>query len=191
MSNTITLEGFHGTSSINADGILKTGFMPSLGDEEWLGDGVYFFTEGISPPQNNAVKWAIAQSWDNDEKKRIYIDYSVIKADICVEEDNFLDLANSKGIEFFNYLRNKYVESIKKGKVKPKNPSFKDGHIINRARVKLGLKIDVVKNGFYIKFTTERIYNINFRTPNTTILAVFDVNTIDNNLSITKKGIIK
>jgi len=191
MSSTITLEGFHGTSSTNADAILKTGFRPSLGDGEWLGDGVYFFTEGISPPQNNAVKWAIAQSWDNDKKKYTYIDYSIIKADIYVEEDNFLDLTRPKGMEFFNYLRDKYVESIRKGKVKPKNQSFKDGHIINDARANLGFKIDVTKGNFYIRFEDERFYKIRFRTPNTTFLAVFDVNTIANNLSITKKGIIK
>jgi len=191
MSNTITLEGFHGTSSINADAILKMGFKSSLGDEEWLGDGVYFFTEGISPPQNNAVKWAIAQSWDNVRRRHTHNDYSVIKADITVERDNFLDLTSVEGIEFFNYLRNKYVESVKKGKVKPKNLDFKDGHIINDAREFLNVKIDVTKGNFYIKFSVERIYNINFRTPNTTILAVFDVNIINSNLSITKKGLVQ
>jgi len=191
MSDTITLEGFHGTSSLNADAILKGGFRSSLGDKEWLGDGVYFFTEGISSPQNNAVKWAIAQSWDNTEKKQTYIDYSVIKANICVEEDRFLDLTSSEGMKFFNHLRNKYIESVKKGKVRPKNQDFKDGHIINDAREFLGIKIDVTKGNFPIRFETERVYNIKFRTPNTTILAVFDVNTIINNLSIIKKGIIK
>lgn len=192
MSDTVKLKGFHGTSTTNADAILKEGFKSSVGDEEWLGDGVYFFTEGISPPpQNNAVKWAIAQSWDNVQKKHTYNNYSVIKSDISVEGDNFLDLTSPKGIEFFNYLRNKYIESVKKGKVKPKNQDFKDGHIINDARAFLDVKIDVTKGNFYIKFSVERIYNINFRTPNATILAVFDVNTINNNLSIIKKGQIQ
>lgn len=192
MSDIVKLYAFHGTSTINAGAILKEGFRSSLGDEEWLGDGVYFFTEGIPPPpENNAVKWAIAQSWDNVQKKHTYNDYSVIKADITVVGDNFLDLTIVEGIEFFNYLRNKYVESVRKGKVKPKNRDFKDGHIINDAREFLDVKIDVTKGNFYIKFSVERIYNINFRTPNATILAVFDVNTINDNLSITKKGLIQ
>lgn len=50
---TITLEGFHGTDNALVDSILSNGLRPSLGDKEWLGDGGYFFVQGINlEPEN-------------------------------------------------------------------------------------------------------------------------------------------
>jgi len=184
----ITLSSFHGTSKTNAESIVKGDFRLSIGDDEWLGDGVYFFTKGIPPaPEIQAMKWAIASAWDKWEGHYKYREYAVIKVDICLDKDKLLDLTTIEGVELFNYFRDKYIEKIRKSGMRSK--SFKDGHIINRARVKLGLDIDAVKGNFYIKFKTERLFNINFRTPNATILTVLNVNTIDNNTRlIVNKG---
>jgi hypothetical protein len=171
------IEGFHGTDAANVNGIVDNGFRLSLGDEEWLGDGVYFFVDGItSNPQSNATKWSIANAWDNNLKKYTYLNYAVIKTIIKVNEANFLDLTTTEGMKVFNYLRNKYVSKIiANGKrLNAKNADFKDGHLINNARKKFNFQIDAVKGNFYIKFTNERIHNINFRVPNTTIVAVYD-----------------
>lgn len=176
----IVIEGFHGTSKENALNILASNFKPSIGDEEWLGDGVYFFTEGIPPPpQDNATKWAIVSAWDNRTKTNKYMEYAVLRSIVKVKESKFLDLTSNEGIKIFNYLRNKYAEILsKKGRVKS-TKAFKDGHIINQARIKQGMSFDVIKGHFYIKFEKERKLFLNFRTPNTTILAVANVNTID------------
>ncbi|GHT01995.1 hypothetical protein AGMMS50276_31360 [Synergistales bacterium] len=37
---------YHGTNRANAETIReKQEFQPSLGDEQWLGDGIYFFED--------------------------------------------------------------------------------------------------------------------------------------------------
>lgn len=184
----IEIEGFHGTSYENGTKILEEGFKSSESDEDWLGDGVYFFVEGIPPaPQNNAVKWAIVSAWDNQIKCNKYSIYTVIKGEIEVKEDKFLDLTEYDGIKLFNYLRNKFITKIANSGKKIKNGAFRDGHIINEARNEVGMKIDVVKGNFYIKFQKERIYDINFRTPNSTILAVQNKSSIKkDSLSIYK-----
>jgi len=182
MKNTITLEGFHGTSIRSAESIVKGDFRLSFGDDQWLGDGVYFFTEGIPPsPQVHARRWAIATAWDKSEGQFLYDEYAVVKAEINMDKDKLLDLTTLEGIRFFNYLRDRYIKSVAKDGVRLRRGSFEDGHVLNDARGYLNVKIDATKGNFYIKFKTERIFNINFRTPNATILAVFNVNTIEKN----------
>lgn len=56
-----TLEGFHGTDIKSSKEIIKSGFKVSKGDQHWLGDGAYFFVEGLPPtPDVSAEKWAKA-----------------------------------------------------------------------------------------------------------------------------------
>jgi hypothetical protein len=47
--------GFHGTTSKSADEILIDGFRLSRNPYDWLGDGVYFFQDGLE----RAWEWAI------------------------------------------------------------------------------------------------------------------------------------
>ncbi|MCU0443642.1 MAG: hypothetical protein MUE85_01895 [Microscillaceae bacterium] len=186
----ITIIGFHGTNSLHFKDIKTNNFNPSLGDVHWLGDGIYFFVEGVSDPVQNAENWAKASAWNNNTGNYTYQSYVVIKAEIVVDKSKFLDLTTLEGIEIFNYLRNKFVEKIVSGKKRLKIGQFNDGHIINLARKNNFLDIEVVKGNFYIKFTPERIYDINFRTPNCTIIAVnspkININTIT--INIEKEG---
>ena len=46
----IRFTGWHGTDEKNVEEILKNNFQESPGDDQWLGEGVYFFTEGIGNP---------------------------------------------------------------------------------------------------------------------------------------------
>lgn len=49
-----------------------------------------------------------------------------------------------------------------------------DGFVVNFARNEGLLPIEVVKGNLYIKFTKERISDLNRRTANCTICSVFD-----------------
>lgn len=168
----VQFDGYHGTSNESANKIILAGFQLSYGDAEWLGDGVYFFLEGLSKTPNlQAEQWAEAQSWDKSSKRRKYTKLSVIKSNITVEEDNFLDLTTPDGVEILNYLTEKFVSKITECK---RSLKYVDGLLINLARGEGVIPVDVAKGNFYIKFAKERIIGINRRTANSTISAVYD-----------------
>jgi len=168
--NKILLTGYHGTNFENKESILTHNFNLSRGDKEWLGDGVYFFIEGLSNPIENAKKWAEAEA-----SRKKYTQLVVFEAIIEVEESKFLDLTTTEGMKIYGKIREGYIEKITKAGKKPKRGfSPKDGYILNQFRKKARkyLPIDVIKGNFWIKFAPERIYNIDFRIPNTTIVSV-------------------
>lgn len=108
----INLQGFHGTSFENAKNIVIQNFELSIGDGEWIGDGVYFFLNGLSSdPKEQAKKWAIAQAWDNETRDYKYKNISVIRCDIEVDSENFLDLTTSDGIELFDYIIEQHTQN--------------------------------------------------------------------------------
>ncbi|MBE7644696.1 hypothetical protein J2Q11_02775 [Tenacibaculum finnmarkense genomovar finnmarkense] len=179
------IKGYHGTSISSAKEIIKSNYDLSIGDKEWLGNGVYFFIEGISSkPNEQAKNWAITQSWDNIKQEHKYKEYCVIKSNFDVNEDNLLDLTKEEGVEILAYFLECFEEKIKKLN---KNFDFIDGLLINLARGEGILPIDVVKGNFYIKFAKERKKRINLRTPNCTICTVFkpNENIVDSTIIIT------
>lgn len=185
----VSFEGFHGTSLKSAKEILKSNFELSIGDVEWLGNGVYFFITGISSkPEEQAEKWAIAQSWDNNSQNYKYNNYCVLKAKTVVEENKFLDLTHEDGLEILEYLVVKFENKIK---TLGKKLDYLDGFLINLAREEGIFEIDAIKGNFYIKFADERIKRINLRTNNCTICTVYK--PIDNlkEITVLKTGKIK
>lgn len=174
------IEGYHGTNSDWVQSIVENGFKDSVGDEHWLGDGTYFFVNGITgaDPKNAAVKWAIAEAFDKRLKRNVYDRIAVLKCMIKIEDDKLLDLTTLDGMMIFNKLRNQFMKKIAESDYIPRSSiDFKDGHIINLARNAIKLPLEGVKGDFYIKFKIERMKKISFRIPNCTILAVLDVNS--------------
>jgi hypothetical protein len=184
----VSLSGFHGTSFDSAVSITKGDFEISVGNTEWIGDGAYFFIEGISKvPNEQAEQWAIAQAWDARLKDYKYNDVSVIKSDINVEDDRFLDLTTSDGVEILLYILEQHEKKILSI---GKSLSYLDGLIINFARGEGLIDMDVVKGNFYIKFAKERVFKINLRTANCTICSVINPkNNLENNTIISNKKI--
>lgn len=181
----LKFEVFHGTKHDNFILIKEAGFKPSIGaeHEQWLGDGIYFFIKGIPPvPEISAENWAIAEAWNKASKSYNYRKYCVIKTYVYCEKSKFLDLTDIEGIKIFNYLRDKYLQQLRKLSLKLKHGDFKDGHIINEAINNNLIIVDVVKNNFFVKFKEERIWNAQFKTPNCTILVVRNVSCIDKEL---------
>lgn len=185
----ISFEGFHGTSLKSAKEILNSNFELSIGDIEWLGNGVYFFITGISSkPEEQAEKWAIAQSWDKTSQIYNYNNYCVLKSKIIVDENKFLDLTHEDGLEVLEYLVVKFESKIK---TLGKKLDYLDGFLINLAREEGIFEIDAIKGNFYIKFADERIKRINLRTNNCTICTIYK--PIDNleEITVLKTGKIK
>lgn len=185
----LSFVGHHGTSIESATMILNSNYELSKGDDEWLGDGVYFFISGVSSKTVElAKKWAIAQSWDSSKKALKYREYCIIQSSIKVDESKFLDLTIEDGVEILEYLVVRYKEKIESI---GKKMRFLDGLLLNLARGEGFLPLEVVKGNFYIKFAKERIERINLRTSNCTICTVYNPskNIVSN--SIIKTGHIK
>lgn len=187
----ITIKGHHGTDIDSSKEILNSNYKISKGDQHWLGDGVYFFVEGISKKTIElAEKWAEAQSWDNDSKRYKNTHYAVIESEIRVKEDDFLDLTTAEGIDVLSFLKEKFlakIESRRRRKKKDLNQPY-DGELINLARGEGIIHLEVVKGNFYIKFKDERIRNINFRTNNCTICTVYNPEKNIISKKLVKKG---
>ena len=54
------ITGYHGTYPENIGGILENNFFETLNHKIWLGDGAYFFVDGIGtlPPEEYARMFA-------------------------------------------------------------------------------------------------------------------------------------
>ena len=177
-------KGYHGTSLSLATQIIKSNYQLSIGDKEWLGDGVYFFIDSLSTrPNEQAREWAIAQAWNLKDKIYGYKKYAVLKSTITVYDDNLLDLTTEDGIQILKYIYDRFEKKLKTLKKKLK---FIDGLLINLARGEQFLDIDVAKGNVYIKFAKERINAINLRTSNCTICAVYDPNKNHSEVKIVK-----
>jgi hypothetical protein len=180
--NLLSIEGYHGTNAAHAESIQINNFKPSVGDKEWLGNGTYFFIHGISndrKPEIAAADWVKASAWDNNSKCNKYVYCCVLKAITQIYDNYLLDLTTADGMEIFNYYRQEFNNKLAKSRrIFSKNGSlqFRDGELINDMRTVKDMRIDAVKNSSYIKFESERIHQIDFRTHNCTILVVHDAN---------------
>ncbi|PKK36550.1 hypothetical protein BWI96_11895 [Siphonobacter sp. SORGH_AS_0500] len=173
----VEFEGYHGTNEANVGNILTNHFNISEGPDEWLGDGTYFFVEGISDPVQRAIQWAVVTAWDKLGKRNRYSRYSVIKAIITVEEEYLLDLTTLEGRQVMNYLQEQYVKKLAQmSKELRGSKKATEGAIINDVRDEGIFRLDVVKADFPFKFAAERILGTAFRQPNVTICAVFEPN---------------
>ena len=66
----VKIIGYHGTYPECIDSIKENNFKESEDHEIWLGDGVYFFIDGISvnPPSELAAQFAIDQCYNKNTK---------------------------------------------------------------------------------------------------------------------------
>jgi hypothetical protein len=67
----VTDPAFHGTSLENAEKILAAGWIPSVGEKQMLGDGVYFFDGSDSEAlheQSNGTSHCLGRSRESQKK---------------------------------------------------------------------------------------------------------------------------
>lgn len=179
------ITGYHGTASQNVESIKINNYRIREDKGHWIGNGVYFFINGYGQSCIDlAEKWAIAESWDNDNKRYTYSFYSILKNDILIYKNSVLNLRNPETIE----LLNKYKEDLKKEiEMKEYRSELNDFKVIEHLKEKYD--IDIVIADVYIKFTEERITRLNSRIPNCTIISVSAKELINkDSLEEVKKG---
>lgn len=167
-------EAYHGTTHSNAAEIALEGFRASLGNAHWLGDGVYFFVDGIGyEPLRAAELWAEYRAYKNKESQ-----CAVIKSMLEADDAEILDLTTYEGIRIINYIQRQCAQRLASiGRA----AGYVDGYIINFAREKMGLNFSIVIGNEYIQLEEEdRKYGIRRRTSNCTICAVCERDKIKN-----------
>ncbi|PKA23959.1 hypothetical protein [Leptospira meyeri] len=172
--------------------MIKTNnFISSKGDDHWLGEGIYFFTAGISAsPIDNASDWAIASAWNKSAKSLNYTQFCVISADISCEKADFWDLSTEDGLKEFNYARDLILKKLSSKYSLPSNEVYRDSDIIEVVCKRMNYL--VIKSNFYIKFKRERIEQIKSRIPNTTVINARSSSVIAlSSIKLVKEGEIK
>ncbi|WP_214808553.1 MULTISPECIES: hypothetical protein [unclassified Exiguobacterium] len=111
-NQTILMRAYHGTSLTNVDSIVQKGFIPSTGENQWMGEGVYFFREDLEQ----------AKVWAYHEKSRLLKRKQYTKARKykgCVfewksefPEENFLNLDTREGAIYYHQHLSEYQEMI-------------------------------------------------------------------------------
>lgn len=169
------ITGYHGTASQNVESIKRNNYSIREDEGHWIGNGVYFFINGYGQSCIDlAEKWAIAESWNNNERKYTYSLYSILKSNIYIYKDSVLNFRNHDSLELFN----EYKENLKKTiDMHDYISELNDFKVIEHLKDKYD--IDIVIADVYIKFTKERIVRFKSRIPNCTIMSVSDENLIN------------
>lgn len=176
---------YHGTSSDSVDSIKENNFKPSYSDDEWLGFGVYFFTEGAFCHLSNAREWAKNKAWDNDLRQHTYTQYSILE--VLVSGDRSLDLRLDEDLKIFESVREHILKRFVHEKKNFKSKLTPDTFLCNA--VSKSMKIDILIQNLYIKTKEQRINRINSRIPNSTVLCAKETAIIDiENINETEKG---
>jgi hypothetical protein len=163
--------GYHGTYAKSVDGILQSNFKESLRNRDWLGDGVYFFVDGIGSkhPSEYALLWAIDEAIYRPDKNN-HKEVVVLEANILINRNKFLDLTVEEGLKLFNEFRDEIIKRISKIGMKPSKHDYYDTDVLKI--MKEELKIEIVKLEAYIRFGVQREHKLFSRVPNVTIFAV-------------------
>lgn len=164
--------GFHGTYPENVDSILTNNFYESKNHDIWLGDGVYFFVDGIGAfePSEYAKQYAIDNCYNKYERKHSKKEVCVLETLININNNTYLDLTEVIGLQLFNAFRKNAISIIEQSGKKPISGDYKDADVFKVMRDEL--RIEFVKSNVYIRFAMQRIARFESRIPNVTILVV-------------------
>lgn len=162
----IKILGHHGTSVNNVESIQINNFRESVDHEQWYGDGVYFFVDGLADPADSAFQF-IRDNNRRDKKEEDEI--AVLEAEVNVNNDFFLDLTQNDGLQLINSYRDELIAKIETVGRKP-TTYFQDHDLIKSMRKELG--IEFVKGNVYIRFGIQRDKGFRSIIPNVTIFVV-------------------
>lgn len=150
---------YHGTTKDNADIIVKSQFMqPSVGDDQWLGEGYYFYYDveyafrWILIKYTNNFKNEFSNNYDN-----IYEEYSILSAKINIDPERLFDLDNIHHKLLFISVKtelSKKTEQSEKYHNRIKNNAIVDGVVFNYLfkYMKYEEKYDAVRAVFPISY---------------------------------------
>ncbi len=166
---------YHGTTPSAMLSIINDGFKLSQSNEDWLGHGVYFFTDGISDPLKNAIEWS----------KNRHGGTCVIKSKIKVDDSEILDLRTNNGWNIYNLHRDSIIDNYYNELAKRRDINIKkrkDARVddcIIMGLLQQSLKHKVIIHNVYIKNQHQRKLALESSYPNSTVLCVNEPSCIE------------
>jgi hypothetical protein len=132
-TDTTIPDAYHGTSKANAEIILREGFKPSVGEKQYLGDGVYFFESS----KHEAVTWA----------RRTYDEHQVAVIHAMIRLGRCFDLYNHEYLTFFVNFAERLRQEAEQRHLRSGRPmvTVTDALVVNLIAQKV--KIDTVRAG--------------------------------------------
>lgn len=160
--------GYHGTNRDHYNAIKLGNFLPSKGEDHWLGCGAYFFIDGVSKcPKEDAEEWAHVESFDPNTGAQKYSFICVVEAAVTLKDP--LDLRDREVLRTFNQMRSEFMARISKriyGRIY-------DPDVIAFLAKKLDIDGVIADLFFKVKALDRRKKNES-RLPNCTVLCVVD-----------------
>jgi hypothetical protein len=135
----VIIIGHHGTNRQNAANILQEGFRSSVGEEQWFGEGVYFFEDDPIEAKNWAVKVrGFVRGW------------AVLRGTIHAE--TVLDITKARFWEKFISIREQIRKTNREKGFKEKtiNDAVAVNLMCNCFAEETGVPVDVVKAGLNV-----------------------------------------
>lgn len=172
----LELTGYHGTTPDRAKEILDKGFRVNEGEEDWVGNGIYFFIDGISSAKDMAADWSCFR---NGIDKPCIL-FCRIKADY----ESVLDLRIEAHAKQFNYYRNVFIEQNTENLKNRRDLSIKkrkdirvDDAIVTRSIFK-EMKKSLIIHNLYIKTKPLRHLEMESSYPTTTVCCAGQIDMI-------------
>ncbi len=153
---------------------VTSGIYPSDNPDDWLGEGTYFFIEGLDDPRTSAAQWARCKAWDKLDQEFDESTVAVIEAAITVEPSAIFDLREPSNAQHFHRVRRRWLKSLVPRRSthlpRPEKDRF-DTDLLDQFKQENG--IAALIGDFHIQFSLrERHFRLDSRIPNVTVLCL-------------------
>lgn len=171
---TATFRGFHGTLASRVESIRRSGIYPSDNPDDWLGEGTYFFIEGLDDPRTSAAQWARCKAWDRHDQEFDESMIAVVEVAIRVDDSRTFDLREPANARHFHRARRRWLKSrVPRRSTHLPRPQLMQFDTDLLDQFKQENAIAALIGDFHIQFSLrERHYRLDSRIPNVTVLCL-------------------
>ncbi len=170
----VTFRGFHGTPASRVESIRASGIYPSDNPDDWLGEGAYFFIDGLEDARTCAAQWARCKAWNKQDQEFEEHAVAVVEATITVEAQKVFDLRKRSNVQLFHQMRRRWLRRAVPRRSahlpRPEKDRF-DTELLDDFKHENG--IAVLIGDFHIQLSLrERYFRLDSRIPNVTVLCL-------------------
>jgi hypothetical protein len=169
---TVTFRAFHGTLAKHVPSIRRDGVRPSSSEDEWLGHGAYYFTDGLAEPNRSAAEWAACVLWSHRHRAFLSDQIAVVEMEISAPRDKVLDLRDAAKARAYHDARRQWISAsaptLREPVERPMERTY-DAEFMNW--LKANDDISLIIGNFHIQLRPEeRYFRVDSRIPSVSVL---------------------